>query len=583
MSQKTLPAILFTALILVAGIFFRYDNLTGHFTHIDDLLVATNLIQKGRVELIHEDIQAGVSPVGKTYENSRLYKTLSSIESPFEYFLTYNFIRLRTRFWRIAAESTYAPLQGAITSFFLNSGESGYDNIKTKGRLLSFFAGILSMFACVFLILRYFENDLNKWWLAALGAAMLAFSWENIIYAQQMSPYAISVLLHCLLLLLLLKNGNKNPSWKLYLKTGLLAGLLAWGQYQLLFTAVPFMFVFFLIHRKVRLYWKAYLAMGVGFSLAVFPLLEYLIIRGDSGVHWNAGIHQQFYFLSAFNKTSWGETLLEMLLFFPKNIFLTTRGMIGFVPDENNALVFFFTALFLLLSATGFYSLLRNHKENHSRKLFFLYVVSLSVFWILLICAGKLTLSPTRHSLVLMPPGILLSMEGIQFLFRNKISLLKFTCTGILVIEATAFTFTYEKGKEERTDKISEDLIHDILKRHSPELVISYLYTNNISLYALPASTEHVLMQQPMYINIDFAQEPERFAPLKKDPGKIVLISTRDSWKKEFENKIQESTGFSMTGYKLIDKLEIHSDVEVEYSSLTQNGTNALYYYVLSK
>lgn len=306
-------AIFLLCITALTGIWIRYDNLTDHFTHIDDLLVASNLMKKNNVEEIHEAIASGDSLRLSTYKKSGLFTTLYSVkDSPFLDFVTYHYLRLSDKFNYVSKVSTYAPLQCGMTSWWVHTNDtSGYETIKTKGRFLSFVFGSLSVIGIM--VFLYHLNNKQEYglWLALFAGAVMAFSWENIVYSQQMEPYTIVVFFHILLLGLLAKFKPEVSSWKSYLLVGLVIGFLVRGHYQMMFTGAAFIATVGFISLRSRNDIFKTVLMAIGFVVMVYPLLSFLENRTDGGVNWNAGQNGEFLFSSLykteFDWINWGD------------------------------------------------------------------------------------------------------------------------------------------------------------------------------------------------------------------------------------------------------------------------------------
>lgn len=584
-SSIRIISLLFLLIIFAAGIYIRYDNLSGHFTHTDDLMVATNLMKKSRTERITEAIQKKDSAAIKAVSSSGLYKDLNNLkDSPFLYSCAYYFFKNREKFNIVSKMSTFAPLQCGMTSWLVKSGDSsGYETIKFKGRFWSFIFGSLSVVGIALFLFYLYKEESYAIWLAVFGASVMAYSWENIIYSQQMEPYTIAVFFHILLLIVLHKYHDSVFSWKRAVLFGLLAGFLSWGQYQILFCSVAFFAVITFLHRGEKYFILKSVLMGICFACAVQPLLG--DIQTTAGVNWNAGINGEFLFSTVYE----GKLSLIQMIAFPfkyffSNTYITVRGMIGFIPDEFSLLINLFTVLFLVLMSFGLYSLFISWKKDSAKSALFLYVLFLSLIWMGLIVIGKITLSPTRHSLVLLPVFILLAAEGIVFVFKKR-NWIPSVVTFLVIVQSVAFFYYYPKEVANRKDRFSEEEIEQLISQYKPGLVLSYNFTDNILLMRNAHKFKHTDVRS--HVTDEFLQNKdalEKYTVLKNlNPQRLLLVSTRSAWDKEYNRSVELLLGIKMQEYKEIWKKEITSSMQVEYSVLTSNGGNELYLKVMER
>ena len=170
--------ILFICLLILAGSWVRWIDLAWHFSHIDDISPLAQIVEQKRsggfdlfvVPSFSNNHQSSTGlPVGewslrpKGGERSSKYVDGATGST--------------------RGESTYAPFQFFFTTFLI-SPEQNYRDLLFWGRLPSCLFSILGLIA---LIIFYSKYAAKNSWAVISSVALLAFSWENIIFAKQSS------------------------------------------------------------------------------------------------------------------------------------------------------------------------------------------------------------------------------------------------------------------------------------------------------------------------------------------------------------------------------------------------------------
>ena len=181
MNARKVEPLAWLILLIGAGALARFWDLSWQFSHNDDIGVA------------------------KTILDARMPGSLRALLA-------------------IPRQWTYAPVQFFLT-FFLVRPDQGYREILFWGRLPSCLAAIGGLGAFAFFYRRFRED----WFPRMLPAlALLAFSWQFIIYSKHMSNYAIGVTA-CIGMMILLLGLVQKPSlsWKGALGAGLVLSFLS--------------------------------------------------------------------------------------------------------------------------------------------------------------------------------------------------------------------------------------------------------------------------------------------------------------------------------------------------------------------
>jgi len=142
-----------------------------------------------------------------------------------------------------------------------NSWTTAWPEINLIGRWFSALFSTASIFLIYLTVKKFWQNYL----LAIISAFFLAFSPTFI----QMAHFAIteSLLVFWLLILLLLSlELEKNPTWKNYLKIGIIGGLaLATKISAVSFLIIPFTAHFFWYFKKLKIYGRYFFSLLISF------------------------------------------------------------------------------------------------------------------------------------------------------------------------------------------------------------------------------------------------------------------------------------------------------------------------------
>jgi phosphate/sulfate permease len=229
--------------------------------------------------------------------------------------------------------------------------------------------------------------------------------------------------------------------------------------------------------------------------------------------------------------------------------------------------------------------------ESIAEKYIGLFFFILSFLWAILIFLKVLPLSPTRHSLILLPYITILVSEGLGFI-TNQISYLKNKINSHMIISSILsflimlFFFVYFNGiVRERQDPFNESDLYNLFKRYKIDTVISYGATSNLGLMF------HNKDISWKYIDSGNNEEPLKIYKDSLPFKRIVLISHRNKLNELMFNKIKLNVNNSSKPYfiinnnfsdfKILFSKEINSNVELDFSTKTKNGTNGLYLYIL--
>ncbi|MCM8776215.1 MAG: hypothetical protein NC930_07715 [Candidatus Omnitrophica bacterium] len=598
-TRKKVMTVFYLGLLVLAGIYVRIVDLSTHFAHCDDLGVAKMLtVYQSKFPFTVEEMIR------------RVYETPTDTGSFCLYSLGWIIHRLGGMpvlvamcnwFFQVLALPrywTYAPLQFFLT-YFLISGQQDYRTLLFWGRFPSFLFGVLGLLS---MILFYKKYDRLKTPAVFVSLTLLTFSWENIIYAKQMESYTIGVFAAIWILILLDSQLRaRDLSFKTLLGIVLALAVLSHTQYQVLFF-VPAFFLTLILYFLSRVGKKGYKILvklfigGLVYSLFIFPMYYWFLRQHQGGVMWNAGPHQEF--VLAFQKgLPFFEKAVEALIFFGKNFFIVLNAMVSFIPEEHRwygPMGILFVSLFVLGVVSFWQSRILRKKMIGS---FFVFV---SLTWVVFICQGKMALSPTRHNLILLPfAGILLAegwVWGVHWLTkmglpRRIVRAGHAMCLGWVVL---LFFLSFRTVVAQRRDPFDEPEIRRVLEKYHVDTVIATDFTWNLSFMPwLPQNynyfEEHYMLHPyqdrvvPPYQSIAFISHRKRLSKevFERMKNQINAYHVFRSESRDALLRRMFTNGF--TDYRLVYSKEAESDVEIDFSKRTKNGSNNLFFYVLQR
>ncbi len=548
--------------LLFVGTLARFHDLAWHFSHADDMGVAKTIL---------DAIQGGQNP-----------------------------------FFEVSHKWTYAPLQFFVTPLLINLDQS-YRELLFWGRFPSFIASVASLI-CVPLFYHFWntKKDLQ----ALLALTLMVCSWEHLIYAKQMHNYALTGL--GIILILCLWGYLLNPE-RLNAKNAMVVSvslaLMASMSYQLLWFFPAFFGSLFLHHLfqkkgivKPTLF---FLITGILLIALVFPLywffLKKMLSVSHAGMTWNKGPNDEFVF-SLVGKSGL-QALKYSLQYYLSNFLLVLQNNLAFMSPQSRLLVpivYYGFGFFYMIGLLKFVL----SKDKHDRAMLF-FLIATALSWIVLITFHKTTLAPTRHNLVLLPLMAIVLARGMHFsceqmaswISRDKVyDKIMISIVGLIVLIWMANLPAFFA---DRKDPFRESEILRLIETYQPDTIITLDHTVNIGQMKSVRDAYH-------YYAPGYIMGHEVIAKEKPAYQTILWISHRThlnatEWNRmlmekinpylQIRNMILKSKGkatlpflqIPFSRYEVLYREEIYSTVEVDYSTRTENGTNALFIYVLKQ
>jgi len=470
---------------------------------------------------------------------------------------------------------TYAPVQFFFTASLLHNGLS-YRDVIWRGRVPSAVAGTLA--ALLAALVGFRIRGAGAGVRAVVAAAVVACSWELLLLSSQMHNYATGVA-GALLLLLLLLSTTGYPRLRAAVAEGVALAVLPWFQYQILFLLPPY-----LLARSWRMLGvtKSKPRVAAALTLIAAPALvssvllyHYFLGRhAVEGVHWNAGAHGEFGFafapgLSVLAKAGY------TLRFFATNSIESLRAVLSFVPESSGL---FRPAAVLLLGLAGIGAFSLSSDRSARARPITVFLLATSGVWAVLVVLGNLTLSPTRHSVILLPFAALLIGEGARAIgnWTRRPQLLGAT---IVLFVLTSFLTTLAPEITARKDPFDEEAVHALIAQTKPDLVVSYRCSWNLRVMrALGA---------PLFDSGCIAGPNARWAaPAPTDePTRILFLSTGiplDSTEFQLQRRVLNASLPSpwltreWNDYRATTVAEVVPQRTIEFSARIARGADSL-------
>lgn len=463
------------SILLIIFVISRFLVMPSHFTHYDDLFgpYLLNVVQQYDEYFFYQQIQK--------YTSNNFLQTVASttIDIPFIFSLTKVFLGAMS----IALISTFAPLQFLLTGVLILFSNS-YESFLILSRLPS----LIFSFLCLLMILKIANNFEDKVYsniFTVTGFFFLTTSWMFLIYSSQGENFILGVLSILIIIHMMLKiNLSQFSIWRSCL-VGIFLSVLCLAQYQIFFFLPAFYIAILLSSKNGNILVIAIkLLPALLINLLSVILIYFIFLKErlamNPGVHWNAGPNGEFLYQPNANNIL--ESISYTSEFFFINSFKVLFGILGFTSELNGFSVFY-VALVLLISVIGFFDLVR---QKNFRKLSIFVLVSI-LTWIFLIVIQKLTFSPTRHSLALLPVVLILVSSGIHLIssiFDMKFKNFKLIFASIIVGISLSFYFlNFDEIRESRRDGFQLVNIKSLIKENNVEYIAAYGHTTNLNFF----------------------------------------------------------------------------------------------------
>ncbi len=436
---------------------------------------------------------------------------------------------------------TYAPMQCWIIALLVNSKYSYALNL-FLGRLPSLIASITNIFLTLSIFKKVYPDKLKNVSERVLAILMISFSWELVIYASQCEPYSIGitgVLLLTHVYIDILKNNDISIS-----KAVLVGALVGYMQYQLFIFVFCFYIAIFInfVHSRKKLL-KSIACSIISFAVDIPVIIDFLNTGMlERGLNWNVGnIHQYLFDLL----THKNDAITYILQYFLRNTFVYFRSM--FVYRTTTWYSFIISAGIIFAFILGIiYSLKIKDKMNY----FFISVLAISL---VLIIAGKLCFSPSRHTIIYIPICIYYVIAGVSCLKEHWNMFMKKCIPSVAIAMVLIFLMDIPNAYINRKNRVSEKVVTAWCEQFDPVFVAFYKDTFDLD-----------LMHIPGYYKVVGGIQKEDHTVI--NVGDKILFYSRARAIEDIDFQYVLDNYLAGNKLKLLDKEEQPSDTEVEYA-----------------
>lgn len=480
--RHVLPAIVLLAILLVAG-WQRAALLRTHFGHVDDLGVALSITEAQARPMDSAFLREQIRQKEHIGRGTGRTATLRRLLDRPIVARTVDALAPLYPFVAVPLVWTYAPLPFLATPLLVSPDED-YATIKARGRLPS----LMFALAAIGMI------GLVGWRVAGsigiVAAVPLAFSREFVVMSAQMHSYAATVFTAAALLWLTIHDArtiatpgdtpgdtSEHRTLRFVLSRGAALGLSCYLSYQAILLVPGYLAALAIARlrgsprRDILARLTVPVALGGIFTVAILPAWLFRL-RSIPAVNWNAGPHDEF----LFHPASLTDAITTLPWFFGTNGWLTVTAILAPVaPDSGMGR--FLAGIWLLLAVIGLAVALWRHTRPILSAVAIYTSTTLAIIFVFVV-AGKLTLSPTRHLLVLLPLLALLGAIGLTAIVRPIGRSPSAAATLIVGLAfAGSAVATLPTLVRERTDRFSEARVIALVRAVRPDLVLGYDWT----------------------------------------------------------------------------------------------------------
>jgi hypothetical protein len=511
--------------------------LDSYVSNIDDHLVASSILA-AKDPLDINSIKTAINDSSLTTYNSaskRFLRYLEDHQCLEDFLLCLTPVR---RLFCVPNESSYAPFQFFFTQMLISKNQS-LKQLLFWGRLPSLFFSLLSILLFIYLIYQISPGVLGQI-SSLIVISIYAFSLESIIYAKQMESYAIGLFASVLLLLLLYKIFKKTPKYNLkhWFSISFFLALMIYMQYQMLIYVLAAMFTLFCYYynnskqEQKRILFKRSILSVVIVGLIVAPVYILFISKhsNHASTQWYQGANSEYLFsITGFNGViaQLGYTA-HFFLFNTAEVFFNNCTFYS----GNNAYANFLLHTTLLLFLFFFiFGLLKMYKNTEiAQKYLGMFFFVVIIIWLSFVLLGKLTLSPTRHSLILLPVFCAAAHFGIcafmRILSNHRLFVLFIYLTTCIII------FTFAKSirlfMDDRCEIYTSQAFVKMIKSRNPD----YIVTKNEIVTLVPEFRDNVNLllvsqfkSRERWVSNKFITKTARFCFIDIDPTPSNLKS----------------------------------------------------------
>ena len=402
----------------------------------------------------------------------------------------------------------------------------------------------------------------------------MCFNWQDIIYASQMQNYELGMLFVSILVLVFCSFCDKINQTKNYIFLALICFVSVIAHYQLLLFVVSGYFGLFLYKMiKNDNEFKKCLFSFVLFLIILAPFfLIFIAPKSSSGITgWNCGPNQEFLF-STKNVTSFIDYILYTTKFYTSNSLVMLISMIG-IETKIISINFIVSLILLFFVFMGVLFAFRSTKPVFNYVAIFTSVL-FCVFGFLIIIQ-KLTLSPTRHYMLLIPVFIIticICIEKIKFIL--KFNTLPLVLSFLFTI---SFFLGFANKLNSRKNLFLNNKLEKILQDYKPNLLLTDINSFHNVYLKLYKTNSNIECDSIISKKISNNSWESTFYKIKKndfDKNRLIFIS---NFSLPSNNSLLKLENIFNVKLKLIYRYQKTNSEEIDFSNKTKNGTNNMY------
>jgi hypothetical protein len=553
------------------------DLMKSHFTHVDDLGVAYTLLNqhKNTDQMCNLRFDAA---------KQRWYSGIA----PLKELVCADINSFVDRIKAVPKSWTYAPFQFWFSQAILSPVKSfTYEQVKFYGRLPSFLFFIFGLICFHQLLIRKVQGFSSTSLIPIILTAVAVFSLEQRIMASQMHSYAIGLLSFsiCLWALFEIIDLQAISYKRLFFASAIFAISISMQYQAVLLVAAG------LISIGVALAYKSYQGGIVRARILKYlslllatPIFAYLLVgnilgMSQRGVSWNAGPSGEF---KVSGDGFFDRTVSLIRLIINESAYNAYSIASAYELNELHASIFGLAILFVCL--LGLYFLVKNSSKQN--KFFLLFSASYVLILIGFVHTGLLTFSPTRHLLYHLP--LMLIWFGYGLLSIHIYLKPRYFQSSIIAISIIYFAgslLNFQVFADKRRDPISNEVFQNAISSNPSDFWIVGPY--DLEIQFMPA-----LKAVKVYaLNISNCADSNLKIEPKLDSLKFIWYSKRNEIAEGDSSMINyinnavlpcsKLNGQDLQVSKLIKIKDIvyqRSQIEVDLSNKTHNGTNSAYF-----
>ena len=463
---------------------------------------------------------------------------------------------------------TYAPGQFVFT-FGLLPFAYDYSSIKFFGRFPSLVLGCVALILCWKSVKAYTNS--NK--VALATTSIVGFSWQSILYCMHMSNYEAIIFIGfaASYLVFWIMENNTLKRWIFVV---VLLGIMTWFHYQTIcyLSGVLLVFLFNGFSEKIpvkKLMIRMVVLCAI-FAIIVVPLLFFANMNGVPT--WNAGINGEYLYKFSFD-------LIYTIKFFFINSCKVFKAMLSPVP-LNTCWAQIISIIYMLFFLYGTFKGFSFYKKN---RLFYLTIFCwgtiLTEYFFVFI--GKFTLSPTRHSNVLIAAFVLQIMIGIYSCIFDlkKIRLKKYIPYFLSVCITLLWMLYAGEVKKERMDLYTNVSVNKLIEAYSPDLVVDRFAPQLWYLLGNEYVRREIIDYQTDFYDRDYDASNNKKIMIMSCTNKIdeeVLIEVSEKLLER--GYITKEAGLKLLLNEPIAQYEYQTYIDFDFYNVTSGSANNFYY-----